>query len=46
MDEARTPLIISGPTDDKSEMYKAVHEIVIQLKKAIMTRTKRRAASS
>jgi hypothetical protein len=24
IDEARTPLIISGPTDDKSEMYKAV----------------------
>lgn len=31
IDEARTPLIISGPTDDKSEMYKAVHEIVLQL---------------
>ncbi|MBK9431671.1 MAG: preprotein translocase subunit SecA [Sphingomonadales bacterium] len=31
VDEARTPLIISGPTDDKSELYKAVHDIVIQL---------------
>jgi preprotein translocase subunit SecA len=31
VDEARTPLIISGPTDDKSEMYRAVHEIVLQL---------------
>jgi preprotein translocase subunit SecA len=31
VDEARTPLIISGPTDDKSELYRAVHEIVIQL---------------
>jgi preprotein translocase subunit SecA len=31
IDEARTPLIISGPTDDKSEMYKAVHEMVKQL---------------
>ncbi|HMS21200.1 preprotein translocase subunit SecA [uncultured Sphingorhabdus sp.] len=31
IDEARTPLIISGPTDDKSEMYKAVHQIVLQL---------------
>ncbi|HMT42104.1 preprotein translocase subunit SecA [Sphingorhabdus sp.] len=34
IDEARTPLIISGPTDDKSEMYKAVHEIVLQLDEA------------
>ncbi|MGC1467779.1 MAG: preprotein translocase subunit SecA [Sphingorhabdus sp.] len=34
VDEARTPLIISGPTDDKSEMYKAVHEIVLQLDEA------------
>jgi preprotein translocase subunit SecA len=28
IDEARTPLIISGPTDDKSELYKAVDLIV------------------
>ena len=28
IDEARTPLIISGPTDDKSELYAAVDEIV------------------
>jgi len=31
IDEARTPLIISGPTDDKSEMYIAVDELVSQL---------------
>lgn len=31
IDEARTPLIISGPTDDKSELYKAVDVIVKQL---------------
>ncbi|MBN8831228.1 MAG: preprotein translocase subunit SecA, partial [Sphingomonadales bacterium] len=31
IDEARTPLIISGPTDDKSEMYIAVDAIVKQL---------------
>jgi preprotein translocase subunit SecA len=31
VDEARTPLIISGPTDDKSELYRSVHEIVVQL---------------
>ena len=24
IDEARTPLIISGPTDDKSELYMAL----------------------
>jgi preprotein translocase subunit SecA len=28
IDEARTPLIISGPTDDKSEMYVALDRIV------------------
>ena len=28
IDEARTPLIISGPTDDKSELYKSVDAIV------------------
>ncbi|HWJ71477.1 MAG TPA: preprotein translocase subunit SecA [Sphingobium sp.] len=31
IDEARTPLIISGPTDDKSEMYLAVDALVKQL---------------
>ena len=31
VDEARTPLIISGPTDDKSELYIQVHAIVLQL---------------
>jgi preprotein translocase subunit SecA len=30
IDEARTPLIISGPTDDKSELYTAVDAIVKQ----------------
>ncbi|MET0371272.1 MAG: preprotein translocase subunit SecA [Sphingobium sp.] len=28
IDEARTPLIISGPTDDKSELYVSVNAIV------------------
>ncbi|RVT89125.1 preprotein translocase subunit SecA [Sphingomonas crocodyli] len=28
IDEARTPLIISGPTDDKSELYKQIDAIV------------------
>ncbi|TVV73465.1 preprotein translocase subunit SecA [Sphingomonas solaris] len=31
IDEARTPLIISGPTDDKSELYKQVDLIVKQI---------------
>jgi preprotein translocase subunit SecA len=31
IDEARTPLIISGPTDDKSEMYMAVDIMVKEL---------------
>ena len=31
IDEARTPLIISGPTDDKSELYVAVDQIVKQI---------------
>ncbi len=32
IDEARTPLIISGPTDDKSDLYMAVDKIVKALK--------------
>jgi preprotein translocase subunit SecA len=31
IDEARTPLIISGPTDDKSELYKQVDAVVRQI---------------
>ncbi|MBQ1499784.1 MAG: preprotein translocase subunit SecA [Sphingomonas sp.] len=31
IDEARTPLIISGPTDDKSELYMGVDVVVKQL---------------
>ncbi|MBW4980791.1 preprotein translocase subunit SecA, partial [Marinobacter adhaerens] len=27
-DEARTPLIISGPTEDKTELYVSIDEIV------------------
>jgi preprotein translocase subunit SecA len=32
IDEARTPLIISGPTDDKSDLYISVDAIVKQFK--------------
>ncbi|GGY39615.1 preprotein translocase subunit SecA [Parvularcula lutaonensis] len=31
IDEARTPLIISGPTDDKSELYIAIDKLIPQL---------------
>ena len=31
IDEARTPLIISGPTDDKSELYMAINNFIPQL---------------
>ena len=31
IDEARTPLIISGPTDDKSDLYIAVDKVVKRL---------------
>ena len=34
IDEARTPLIISGPTDDKSELYVSVDAIVKRLDEA------------
>src|SRR5688572_18454275 len=32
IDEARTPLIISGPTDDKSELYMSVDQLVKSFK--------------
>jgi preprotein translocase subunit SecA len=31
IDEARTPLIISGPTEDKSELYHSVNNVVAKL---------------
>ncbi|MEO0720660.1 MAG: preprotein translocase subunit SecA [Pseudomonadota bacterium] len=31
IDEARTPLIISGPTDDRSDLYRAVDAVIPQL---------------
>ncbi|MBV9548545.1 MAG: preprotein translocase subunit SecA [Alphaproteobacteria bacterium] len=34
IDEARTPLIISGPTEDQTEMYRAVNTLVGSLTKA------------
>jgi preprotein translocase subunit SecA len=46
IDEARTPLIISGPTDDKSELYMGVDAIVKQLAPGLYERTRSRRASS
>lgn len=31
IDEARTPLIISGPTEDKSDLYVSINEIIPEL---------------
>ena len=31
VDEARTPLIISGPTEDNSELYKSIDQIIPEL---------------
>ncbi|MDB5422798.1 MAG: secA, partial [Phenylobacterium sp.] len=28
IDEARTPLIISGPTEDRSELYKTIDALI------------------
>ncbi|HEX7026749.1 MAG TPA: preprotein translocase subunit SecA, partial [Gammaproteobacteria bacterium] len=33
IDEARTPLIISGPTNDNSELYKKINAVIPRLKK-------------
>lgn len=35
IDEARTPLIISGPTEDSSDKYKSMNSIVPKLRKGI-----------
>ncbi|ORU92991.1 MAG: preprotein translocase subunit SecA [Cycloclasticus sp. symbiont of Poecilosclerida sp. N] len=37
IDEARTPLIISGPTDDKSELYVKLNDLVKDLKREFET---------
>jgi preprotein translocase subunit SecA len=31
IDEARTPLVISGPTDDKSDLYRTIDEILPEI---------------
>jgi preprotein translocase subunit SecA len=37
VDESRTPLIISGPTDDRSDLYMAIDAIIPQLVEADFT---------
>src|SRR5206468_12717301 len=39
IDEARTPLIISGPTEDSSELYMRVDKLIPSLAPAISERT-------
>src|SRR5690606_3824404 len=34
IDEARTPLIISGPAEDSSELYKKINELIPKLTRA------------
>ena len=45
VDEARTPLIISGPTQDLTEMYKAVDALMSQLAPRRKTVVKKNAKS-
>lgn len=35
IDEARTPLIISGPSEDSSELYKRINQLIPKLKLAV-----------
>ena len=43
IDEARTPLIISGPAEDSSELYLAINKLVPQLEQQQMPGAKRNA---
>src|SRR4051794_8181459 len=46
IDEARTPLIISGPTDDKSELYKGVDAVVKQLSPDLYEKDEKQKSTS
>ena len=46
VDEARTPLIISGPAEDSSELYRRVDALVPQLVRRATTRRTRSSARS
>ena len=41
IDEARTPLIISGPTEDKSDLYIALDEVAREIRSNGSTSTRR-----
>ena len=41
IDEARTPLIISGPTNQKNSNYQQAHQIAMKLEKGTLTEPKR-----
>ncbi|MCL2045302.1 MAG: preprotein translocase subunit SecA [Oscillospiraceae bacterium] len=43
VDEARTPLIISGQSDQSNDMYKSVNEFAIKLKKIVYASTDEKA---
>ena len=42
IDEARTPLIISGPTDDQSEVYRLVDALLPSLDPPHKTKVKKK----
>ncbi len=46
IDEARTPLIISGPTDDSSEMYKKIDTLIPTLDKEDFEKDEKQRAVS
>jgi preprotein translocase subunit SecA len=46
IDEARTPLIISGPAEDSSELYRSVDKLIPSSSRPISRRTKSSAPSS
>ena len=46
IDEARTPLIISGPTEDSSELYITVDKLIPKLGRRAITRRTRSSAPS
>ena len=45
IDEARTPLIISGPLDDRSELYNTIDTFIPKLEKSTTSSTRRPASS-
>ena len=44
IDEARTPLIISGPLDDRSDLYNTIDTLHPEARQAPITRSTRSSA--